>query len=238
MSLSWITRRTVALGGIVILALATASCFDNEPQQRKAFIAVLQTRIIDKPGLHIPILSELEIADLGSYADQYRIMSGFHHELDAALSQSLARAMEIGSPRSLEDLANHAAIVPVVTGGMARMKSELDKAEGAADAAHKALQQPADLKPVYDIAYRRMVTEPARIYRELVPVIESSLPAIGELAVYLHDHRSVIELHGNTLNANDPAVRAKLTALLQAASKAGENSAKGKVMLRALVEGK
>jgi len=44
-------------------ALATAGCFNSEPQQRRAFITFLQTRIVDKPGLHIPIMSEKDVAD-------------------------------------------------------------------------------------------------------------------------------------------------------------------------------
>jgi hypothetical protein len=60
-----LNRRAFALTGTLVLALATAGCFDNEPQQRRAFIAFLQTRIIDKPGLHIPIMSDHDVADFG-----------------------------------------------------------------------------------------------------------------------------------------------------------------------------
>jgi hypothetical protein len=38
---------------------------------------------------------------------------------------------------------------------MVNMTSELDRAEGDADAARKPLKQPPDLKAVYDIAYQR-----------------------------------------------------------------------------------
>src|SRR5262245_47680448 len=71
----WPNRRTVALAGLLVLALAIAGCFDNEPEQRRAFITFLQTRIIDKPGLHIPIMSDKEVADFGPYAGHYRIMN-------------------------------------------------------------------------------------------------------------------------------------------------------------------
>src|SRR5476649_1305504 len=91
------SRRLFALATIIMVALPLAGCFDNEPEQRRAFIAFLQKRIIDKPGLHIPILSEKETADLGSYAGQYRIMNGFHHELDETINKDLTRAMQIGT---------------------------------------------------------------------------------------------------------------------------------------------
>ena len=231
-------RRLLALVGIIVIALPIAGCFDNEPEQRRAFIAFLQSRIINKPGLHIPILSDKEIADLGPYADQYRIMNGFHHGMDASISKDLTRAMQIGSPRSLEDLRNHRDILPVVKTGMANMRTNLDKSEAEADAARKALKQPADLKAVYDIAYERMVTGPARVFRELVPMIEGMLPVIEELANYLDAHRDTITFRGGTPVVTNAAVRAKLAALIEAAGKAAQASEDGKRKLRAMAEGK
>ena len=188
------SRRAFALAGALVLALATGGCIDSEPQQRRAFITFLKTRVIDKPGLHIPIMSDKDVADFGPYADHYRIMNGFHHKLDASISKDLARAMQIGTPRSLEDLRDHRAILPVLKAGMVNMKSELDKAEEDVDAARKALKQPPDLKAVYDIAYDHMVTTPAKVFRELVPLIQGMLPAIEDLAAYLDEHRDAISI--------------------------------------------
>lgn len=231
-------RRLLALVGLFFVALPLAGCFDNEPEQRRAFIAFLQARIINKLGLHIPILSDKEIADIGPYADQYRIMNGFHHRVDASISKDITRAMQIGTPRSLEDLRNHRNILPVVKSGMAAMRADLDRSEAEADAAHKALKQPADLKTVYDVAYERMVTGPARVFRELVPMIESMLPAIDELAAYLDAHRDTITFRGGTPVVSDAAVRTKLATLMDAAGKAAQASEEGKRKLRAMAEGK
>ncbi|HKA78257.1 MAG TPA: DUF3053 family protein [Pseudolabrys sp.] len=232
------TRRLPALVGVFIVTLTVAACFDNEPQQRRAFISFLQTRIIDKPGLHIPIMSDKDVADFGSYADHYRVMNGFHHKLDASISKDLARTMQIGNPRSLEDLRDHRDILPVLRSGMATMKADLDKAESEADAAHKALRQPADLKAVYDVAYGRMVTTPAGVFRELGPMIESMLPAIEELAAYLDEHRDTITFRGGTPVVTNPATRTKLATLMEAAGKAAQASEEGKRKLRAMAEGK
>lgn len=230
--------RLFALAAVFFLALATAGCLDNEPQQRRAFIAFLQTRIIDKPGLHIPIMSDKDIADLGPYADHYRVMNGFHHNVDASIAKDLATAMQIGSPRSLEDLRNHREVLPVLKSGISRMKDELDKAEAEADAKHKALKQPPDLKAVYDIAYDRMVTNSAAVFREIGPIITGSLPAIEALAAYLDEHRDTISFRAGSPVVTDPAVRTKLAALMEAAGKAADASEVGKRKLRAMVEGK
>ena len=234
----YVRRRSATLAFVLSCALVIAGCFENEPQQRQAFIAFLQTRIIDKPGLHIPIMSDKDIADFGSYADHYRVMSGFHHRLDASISKDLTQAMQISSPRSLEDLRNHRDILPVLRDGMAHMKIDLDKAEAEADAAHTALKQPPDLKTVYDTAYQRMVTAPARVFRELVPMIETMLAPIDNLAAYLDEHRDSITFRAGSPVVNDPEIRDRLAALMEKAAKAAEASEQGKRMLRAMAEGK
>ena len=232
------SRQMAVLAALITVALGLAGCWGQEPAQRKAFIEFLQTRIISKPGLHIPIMSEQDVANFGPYADQYRIMNGFHHRLDASISQDIARAMQIGNPRSLEDLANHRAILPLMKQSMAKMQNEIDKALAEADAAYAALKQPPDLKVVYDAAYQHMVSKPAAVFRELIPMILSGLPAIENLAVFLDEHRNVIEYRGGMPVTNDANVRSRLAALLQATVSASEISAEGKRKLRAMAEGK
>ena len=232
-----LSRRLLTLAGVLVFALSLAACFDNEPAQRAAFIKFLQTRIIDKPGLHIPILSDKETADLGAYVDQYHILNGFHHRLDESVSKDLRKVADASAPRSMEELREKRAIISALKRDMAVLKVELDKVEADTDAAHKALQQPADLKVAYDKAYERMVTIPAKTFRELIPIMETGLPAIEELAVYLDEHRDTIELHGNSTVVKDAKVRAKLTTLMQAAVEAAKSSEEGKRKLRAMAEG-
>ena len=232
------SRRTAVLAALVTLALGLAGCFGQEPAQRKAFIEFLQNRIINKPGLHIPIMSDQDVANFGPYADQYRIMNGFHHRLNAAISTDFARAMQIGSPRSLDELVQHRAMLPIVRQGMTKMKTEIDKALAEADAAHMALKQPPDLKAVYDEAYDHMVTKPANVFREIIPIMESGLPVIEKIAAFLDEHRSAIEYRGGMPFTRDASLRPQLDALMQEGAKVAEASAEGKRKLRAMAEGK
>ena len=50
------SRRQFLAGLSVTFLLA--GCGDDEPKQRKAFIEFLQTRIVDKPGVHVPRLND------------------------------------------------------------------------------------------------------------------------------------------------------------------------------------
>ena len=231
-----LSRRMAILWALAAVALGLAGC-GEEAAQRKAFIEFLQTRIIDKPGLHIPIMSADDIAKFGPYADHYRVMSDFHHRLDTAISQDLARAMQIGSPRSLQELVEHRDLLPILRTSMAAMQVELDKSEAEAGAARKALQQPPDLKAVYDVAYARMVTKPAAVFRELFPLMLNGLPVLEELANYIAEHRNVIEFRGDMPFTANAEVRAKLAALIQAAAQVAQASEEGKRKLRAMVEG-
>ena len=231
-------KRTALAAALVGGALLLAGCFGNEPAQRVAFIEFLQKRIIDKPGLHIPIMSDQDVSNLGPYADHYRIMNGFHHRLDAAISKDFARAMQIGSPRSIEELVQHRALLPTVTQGMAKMKTAIDEALADADAAHAALKQPPDLKIVYDKAYDHMVTKPANVFRELIPIMTSGLPIIEKLAAFLDEHRGTIEYRGGMPYTRDARLRPQLEALMQEAVKVSEASAEGKRKLQAMAEGK
>jgi len=230
-------RRTAIVVALVGVALGLAACGGDEPAQRKAFIEFLQTRIIDKPGLHIPIMSEQDVANLGPYADHYRIMNGFHHRLDATLSADFTRAMQIGSPRSIKDLVQHRALLPIITQGM-EMKTEIDKALADADAAHAALKQPPDLKAVYDKAYEHMVTKPANVFRELIPIMVSGLPVIEKVAAFLDEHRNAIEYRGGMPYTRDARLRPQLDALMQEAVKVSQASVEGKRKLSAMAEGK
>ena len=83
-----------------------------------------------------------------------------------------------------------------------------------------------------------MVTTPARVFRELGPMIEGMLPAIEELAAYLDEHRDTITFRGGTPVVSDPATRTKLANMMEAAGKAAQVSEEGKRKLRAMAEGK
>ena len=231
-------RRAAVIAAISSIAVLLAGCFGNEPAQRAAFIEFLQKRIIDKPGLHIPIMSDQDVANFGPYADHYRIMNGFHHQLNAATSKDFARAMQIGSPRSIEELVQHRALLPTISQGIAKMKTDIDKALADADAAHAKLQQPPDLKAVYDKAYERMVARPANVFRELIPMMLAGLPVIEKIAAFLDEHRDAIEYRGGTPYTRDARLRLQLEALMQDGARVAAASEEGKRRLRAFMESK
>ncbi len=79
---------------------------------------------------------------------------------------------------------------------MADLRTELDKQLAAADAAHAALKQPADLKSVFDAAYGRDVTGPANAFQQVIPVAESALAAAVDVGDFIAQHGKAVSVQG------------------------------------------
>src|SRR5580658_7491601 len=94
--------------GVVLLAVFVAGC-DDEPAQRKAFIEFLQTRIIDKPGMHVPHLTPEEAKSFGDYAKQYAIITDFNDGLDRVVAKPMQEAIDRGAVHSLDEVVTRHA---------------------------------------------------------------------------------------------------------------------------------
>ena len=203
------------LATILVVALGLFACGDNEPTQRKAFVEFLQSRIIAKPGVHVPKLTAEESEAFGPYAKHYAISADFNGHLDESVSRPLQKALA-AAPRALDQLAGKRGEIADIKGGFAKIRAALDRELASADAAHAALQQPADLKPVYDQAYNRDVTQPARAMIEIFPDADEAMAAILALAEFLNQHSDKITVNGPMLQVADPSLQPHLQTLVDA----------------------
>jgi hypothetical protein len=229
-------RAFLRVTSVIFLAVFIAGCND-EPAQRKAFIEFLQTRIIDKPGLHVPHLTPDEAKSFGDYAKQYTIITDFNDGLDQSVAKPMQDAMERGSIRSLDDVLSRHADFVAVRDGMTLLHAALEKQLAAADAAHAALQQPDDLKPVYDKAYDRDVTIPAKAFADIFPDLSQTLAAIVDLGDFLEQHKDKVTINGPTLQTSDPGLQPQLQALITSLSAKTDAITKDQERLRAVMEG-
>jgi hypothetical protein len=229
-------RRPVAFAGVVVLALLLAGCND-EPAQRKAFIGFLSSRIIDKPGLHVPHLTPEETKSFGDYAKQYAIITDFNDGLDSAVAKPMAEAINRGAVRSLDDVvARHADFV-AARDGFFRLRDALEKRLAAADAAHVALKQPDDLKLVFDQAYERDVTAPAQAFADIFPDLAQALTAIVDLGDFLAQHKDKLTINGSLIETSDPALQPQLQTLIASLSAKNEAIGKAQQRLRTVMNG-
>jgi hypothetical protein len=89
---------------LIVIAAGLAACGDNEATQRKAFIEFLQSRIVAKPGVHVPKPTSEETASFGDYAQHYAVIADFNTALDQAVSKPLQQTIAAGAPRSLDEV--------------------------------------------------------------------------------------------------------------------------------------
>lgn len=229
-------RRPFALIAIVLLTAFVAGCND-EPAQRKAFIEFLQTRIIDKPGLHVPHLTQDEAAKFGDYAKQYAIITEFNDGLDKSVAQPMTEAINRGAISSLNDVVTRHADFIAARDGITKLRDAIDKQLAAADTAHAALKQPDDLKPVFDKAYDRDVTTPAKAFEDIFPDLSQALTAIVDLGDFIDQHKDKVSIVGNQLQTSDPALRPQLQAMIDALMAKSDAIGKAQEHLRLVMNG-
>ncbi|KPX06690.1 DUF3053 domain-containing protein [Pseudomonas syringae pv. coryli] len=226
----------------VALPLFLAGCGDKEPEQRTAFTQFLQTRIVDKPGVHVPKLTDEEKKTFGDYTSHYAVISDFGAGMDSAV-QPLAGLMQKGSFHSVSDVIQRRADLAAVQTGLDEVGEKLTIEQGKADAARAKLKQPEDLKVVYDKAYDRTVSVPANTFREVLPQIKgtfsSGLKSSGlKVADYVDAHKSQIDISGSTITVKDPVVQTELNKLLQELNEQGKNAQQAQSKLQSLMTGR
>lgn len=207
--------RRANISSAILVALVLAGCGSGEAAQRTAFVEFLKTRVLDKPGVHVPQLTDDERTSFGHYADDYVVISDFNKTLNESVSPRLKGAMTTGSITSLEDVVTRRTQLEAARTAMTAMAGALGGDLARADAAHAKLDQPAEVKAVYDKAYDRLVTQPAAALKGVSPVMNTVLGQAIELSTYIDAHRSAVQLSGSSVATSDPAVRSGLNDRLQ-----------------------
>jgi Protein of unknown function (DUF3053) len=218
------------------LPLVLAACGNKEPEQRAAFMQFLQTRIVDKPGVRVPQLTDEEKKSFGDYAAQYAVITDFNAGMDASV-KPMGSLMQKGAVRSLNDVIARRDDIKTVQTALKDMGEALTKEQGKADAAHAQLKQPDDLKAVYDKAYDKTVTVPANTFREVLPQISGTLDSSLKVAEYVEAHKTQIDLSGPAPRVQDPTVLAELNKLLQELSAQAQKVQQAQNRLQAVMLG-
>jgi Protein of unknown function (DUF3053) len=201
-----------ALIGFAVLALA--GCGDAEEQQAKAFADFLDHRILEKPGLHVPTLSDGERTSFGKFAQDYAILSVFHDDLNEAV-KDFATPMHPPPPgASVADFAKMRPDFATAREVMTKVGDSLDGALARAQAGRAALKQPDIVKTRFDQAFDRMVVTPHKVMREIVPPTVELLDAEIAIADFVGAHKADITTVGQQMQVTKPDILNRLQKLL------------------------
>ena len=106
--------------------------------------------------------------------------------------------------------------------GMATIRAALDQQLATADAAHAALKQPDDLKPVYDAAYARDVTMPAKAMADIFQEVDETMKSILVLADFVAAHQGAVKVQGAMIQTSDPSLQPALAAMIDKVREKGD----------------
>ena len=232
-----VTRRIAGIAALVVLAATLAGCGDKEPEQRKAFIAFLQTRILDKQGARVPKPSDTEAKSFGVYAEHYAVITGFNAEIDAAMSGPY-RISQSMAPRSVQESLERRHDIVAMRDSLSKSVDTMRKTLAATQIRREALRQPADLKPIYTAAYDRSVTAPALAFLATVPVAIEGLTLSLKLADYLDSNRNTVKVSGSNVEAKNARIRADVNRMMNEMNVQRQKLSEARQRMRIVFEGK
>ncbi|MDQ1830406.1 DUF3053 family protein [Massilia scottii] len=224
-----------ALGGVLALGIAGCSA---EPKERAAFIAFLQTRIVDKAGVHVPRLTPEEEKSFGDYSKHFAVITDYNKSMDAKVQQPLRDMMGKNMPNTMADLMERRADVVALHKASAQLRAVIDTEQAAAGTKRAALKQPDDLKPVYDKAYARTVSEPGNNFKEFLVVMEDMLTSAEKMADFLNAHKDQVKFSGITAQINDQKVLDDANVLMKELSAKNAEVAQAQRKLASMISGR
>lgn len=205
----------ICLAGLAAASmLALAACGNREPQERAAFIGLLQHRIAAGELVPIGALSEAEKEAVGRYDNAYAVIADFQAAM-AQAAQPLRPILTTEGIQSVEDIMQRREALAAARNTLARSAGVLQDAKARADEARGALELAPDLAPIYDGVYDEAVTAPAA---ELMAAA-ARLDAIARDALDVADLMAVnpsdITLERGQARVATPSLQQRLNQLLR-----------------------
>jgi hypothetical protein len=233
-----VINRREAVAALLLLAVGLSACGDKEPEQRKAFIAFLQMRIVDKPGVHVPTLTDDEVSAFGPYVAHFNVIRGFTNNPEMeSIAKRMQQVTQSVSLNSIQDLINNRAALRSVKDDLGKMTVAMNSALANTMKERDGLKQPDDLRPVYDKAFEKDVLAPVRGFNEAVPLVVDIAEASLKLADYIEANRGKVTIQGRNVGGNDPKTAREVDNLVKNLSSKAPKFQDAQRRLRVIIQG-
>ncbi|MFJ5439955.1 DUF3053 domain-containing protein [Pectobacterium brasiliense] len=168
---------------VILAALQLAACGDSEADQRKAFVAFLQSVQSQQDG-KLPTLTEEQKKNFGNFTNDYAILTTFSQQFNQAVSGSLTPMLgQISRIRVPKDYLTQRDDLRQSIGAMNLLSQHVQTAKVQADNAHRLLKQPEEVQIPYERLYARTVIQPTNALLPAIPnaiAFAQSLIQIGD----------------------------------------------------------
>ena len=201
-------------GSFISTGFALSGC-SAEPKHRKAFIAFLQTRVLDNKRQTVPRLTPAEKEEFGIYASHYEVVSDFLQEVKEiaafkAMEELGGRGMH-SLPQLMEKRALLQKMQTLIKPGVELLQAALDKANNR----KAALVQPEELKTVFDAAFQKLVGKPADLMLKVLPAMGRMLIPTMDLLALIDRHPAEISIKGMAVEVKSQKMMNQVNALIQ-----------------------
>ena len=169
----------------LLMVVSLSGCFDKEGDQRKAFIDFLQNTVM-RSGERLPTLTADQKKQFGPFVSDYAILYGYSQQVNQAMDSGL---------RPVVDSVN--GPLREMNGSLGVLAQQLQNAKLQADAAHSALKQTDDLKPVFDQAFTKVVTTPADALQPLIPAAQTFTQQLVMVGDYIAQQGTQVSFVAN-----------------------------------------
>ena len=201
-----------ALAAATVLALA--ACGNREPQERAAFIGLLQDRIAAGALAPIGALSEAESDGIGRYRDAYAVITDFQEAL-AKAAAPLRPVLAAERIQSVDDIVRRRQALVDARATLAESARRLQSAQARADKARGAMELALDLAPVYDGVYDEAVTAPAAELMDAAGKMDTVARNALGVADFVAAHAGDIALEDGQAKVATPSLQQQLNQRLQ-----------------------
>lgn len=156
----------------LLMVVGLSGCFDKEGDQRKAFIDFLQNTAM-RSSERLPALTADQKKQFGPFVSDYAILYGYSQQVNQAMDSGLRPVVDsVNAIRVPQDYMTQREPLRQANGSLGVLSQQLQNAKMQADAAHSALKQSDDLKPVFEQIFSKVVTSPANALQPLIPAAQ------------------------------------------------------------------
>ncbi|MDF7679641.1 DUF3053 domain-containing protein [Enterobacteriaceae bacterium ESL0689] len=189
--------RWFAAVAAVLMMVSLSGCFDQEGDQRKAFIDFLQNTAM-RSGERLPTLTADQKKQFGQFASDYAIIYGYSQHVNQAMEAGFRPIVDsVNAIRTPQDYVTQREPLRQANGALNVLNQQLEKAKIQADSAHNALKQSDDLKPVFDMVYNKVVTTPANALQPLIPAAQALTQQLVQVGDFIAQQDTQASFTGN-----------------------------------------
>ena len=217
------SARILARNVLVCLSLLVllAACGDNEPEQRKAFIDILQKNVLDQKGGRVLLLTEDNRKALGPYAAQFDFFTDAvqaSEKLDVNDQVNKIQKLTNDLNRT-DDAEKRREILDSIDAIKDEVRASVQKLVGDLNAQKAALKQPDDVKAVFDKAYDKHIGKSVEISMRIFDASDAFMKSVRDLNAYVIAHPGKVQYKGVNVMILDDSVEKEVNGLLDAQTK-------------------